>query len=92
MGVRRGLHGRGFLDGRGLSIMGALWSLLFGRSVSVNGESYKVVRRIGEGGEAPIMSRAPFNPLCRFLLRGFGEREKWRAVCTGRHVSIMFKV
>ena len=67
--------------------MGALWSLLFGRSVNVNGESYKVVRRIGEGGEAPIMSGAPFNPLCRFLLRGFGEREKWRAVCTGRHVK-----
>ncbi|XP_003389271.2 PREDICTED: serine/threonine-protein kinase 16-like [Amphimedon queenslandica] len=30
--------------------MGALWSLLFGRTLSINGESYRVVRRIGEGG------------------------------------------
>lgn len=33
--------------------MGALWSLIFGRSVTVNGESYKVLRRIGEGGKLP---------------------------------------
>ena len=30
--------------------MGALWSFFFGRSVTVNGESYKVIRQIGEGG------------------------------------------
>jgi serine/threonine kinase 16 len=32
-------------------IMGLIWSFIFGsRSVSVNGENYKVLRRIGEGG------------------------------------------
>ena len=35
--------------------MGLLWSLLFGRRITVNEESYQVVRKIGEGGEGEIL-------------------------------------
>lgn len=31
--------------------MGGIWSFLFGRTVSVNGRSYRVIRTIGEGGQ-----------------------------------------
>lgn len=31
-------------------VMGALWSLLFGERVRVEGINYRIVRRIGEGG------------------------------------------
>ena len=33
-----------------LVVMGSLWSLLFGRRITVNSEIYQVVRQIGEGG------------------------------------------
>ena len=36
--------------GSELVVMGSLWSLLFGRRITVNSESYQVVRQIGEGG------------------------------------------
>ena len=33
-----------------MSCFGVLWSVLRGRNVTVCGETYRVVRRIGEGG------------------------------------------
>jgi serine/threonine kinase 16 len=33
-----------------MSCVGTFWSLLWGNNVTVNGETYRVVRRIGEGG------------------------------------------
>ena len=42
--------------------MGSLWSLLFGRRITVNSESYQVVRRIGEGGECYTHSNHDLSP------------------------------
>ena len=54
--------------------MGALWSLLFGRNLSINGETYRVVRRIGEGGSIVLSIGAAFSPFVGFsyvdLVRG----------------------
>lgn len=42
-----------FSCGRGHHNMGIIWSFFFGRTLVVNGQNYKVIRRIGEGGKCP---------------------------------------
>ena len=34
-----------------MSCFGYVWSAVFGGTISVNEETYRIVRRIGEGGE-----------------------------------------
>lgn len=39
------------VDVRGyMACVGVFWTLLWGRNVTVCGDSYRIVRRIGEGG------------------------------------------
>ena len=53
-----------------MSCIGAIWTLLWGRDVSVCGDSYRVVRRIGEGGERTLDYKASVSmPLC--CVQGF---------------------
>ena len=36
---------------RTMSCFGYVWSVVFGGTISVNEETYRIVKRIGEGGE-----------------------------------------
>lgn len=65
-----------------MSCVGVFWSLLWGKNVTVGGETYRVLRRIGEGGKsAGDLHYRSFLP-GRILLRGVGTQTR-APLCAG---------
>lgn len=65
-----------------MSCVGVFWSLLWGKNVTVGGETYRVLRRIGEGGKsAGDLHYRSFLP-GRILLRGVGTQAR-APLCAG---------
>lgn len=61
-------------------IMGVIWSVLFGTRYYINNDSYKLVRRIGEGGELDtpcmfchVLSRESKHQYVQWLIKAEGR-------------------
>lgn len=50
-------QGYNYIKSEKMACVGAFWTLLWGRNVSVCGDSYRVIRRIGEGGKYMYISK-----------------------------------
>jgi len=60
-----------------MSCFGFVWSLVFGRTITVNEQTYSIIRRIGEGGERSLVPRPFFATHGKiFSLRMVWERDQ----------------
>ena len=79
-----------------MSCFGAFWSVIWGRNITVRGDTYRVVRRVGEGGEQPSPDLLEFerrctNARCRVLLRGTGT-QAGPLLCSGEYFQATVRV